>query len=149
MVAPTLAEQVQALEVKAARYDEAVARIMELEHFIKDWDENELPSNRAAMIAPVRRLVDFYKNSSPQFINDVFTLGFLAGLPKKYSNSTYDGYAITNVRVFVNGDVGITTTNGHEYNAGNVGALDRQTPLPSIDAVLLELDDDPKLVIQK
>jgi hypothetical protein len=146
-----LIEQINQLEQKAAKYDAAVERIAALSRFIHDWDNDPeaLPMNRQAQINPVRELVAFYQNDSAGVRERAKQDGFFAGMPVKYVDSLYDNKPITRVRLFANGDVGITTDCGHEYVSDNIGrgSVDFDC-LPSIDGVLCELND-PKLSLRK
>ena len=146
----SIIDQNKKLERKANAYDQLVDRVAELSKFIDDWDSEDpdrLPRNHKAKIAPVRTLVDIYRNDSTAFKREVVDKGYYQDVPIKYRDSLYDGKPIIWVKVNLNGDVFIKNETG-EHFVHNIDGEDFNV-YNSIDYTLCEIQDVPLLEIRK
>lgn len=118
----TIAEQVQALQLKADAYDNVMERIGSLGDFIEDWDSKDpdrLPRNHESKINSVRQLVEFYSHETAAFKAKVKEDGYSQLVLKKYSDSRYNNEKIEWIRVYLdNGNVSIRTASGNHFPNG-------------------------------
>jgi hypothetical protein len=114
----SLSEQVATLERKAERFDNAVDRIMDLKHWVDDFENGGVSHD--SVISQVKSLISFYESSSRAWIAKVEDQGYQQGKLVKYFDSKFNGEKIIEVKATKNGDVFVITQTG-EHHIGHMG----------------------------
>jgi hypothetical protein len=145
----TLAEQVEALQLKADAYDNVMERIGSLCDFIADWDSknpDRLPLNHENKIKPVRDLVELYSHETIAFKAKVKEEGYSQLLLNKYCDSRYKNEKIEFIRVYLdNGNIAIGTSSCVHFPEGEYS----KNIYGSGDSVLCEISGIEYLEIIK
>ena len=140
----SLAEQVNELERKAQNFDDAVDRIMELQTWVDDFENGDASPH--AVINKVKSLIKFYESSSREWLAKIEEQGYQQGGLVKYTNSTFNGKKIIEVKAMKGGEVfAVTDTGLHTIGFTSDGLSYKQ----GLDSIICDLQDVEGLKLSK